>query len=512
MGTFFLKSREQMVQGLPVGKLANLEARIKALEAGGGGGGSVSVNGSPVSSPNLVDSSDIGIDVTGSDISFTILSISLDDGSKVHAPGSQGKLFFNNSDNGKPVDFMDENGTYFDSVTQALHIDGNSTFFNFKNTAGTDFNFNSSSLTALRTLSIQDKDGTIAIVGDDISEFNNDAGYINNGNGQALTRTNDTNVTLTLGGSASTALVNAASLTLGWTGQLSAARGGTGLDSSAWAQGDIPYISGTGTWNHLAKDTNTTRYLSNQGTSNNPSWNQINLANGVTGDLPFANLTQIAGLSVLGVTGTSTADVAAITGTADQVLRVNSAGNALGFGTVETAGITDDAVTYAKMQEFGANKLIANNTGSTANPTEQNYNDTGDTAISGPTFTFTGTTGPSGSTNHRVRFLQTGRHVSFWIFLNYGTAGTALTLLQVTNLFAAEGGPLPTPQVNNGMSGANVYMYPIDSKVSTGQTSITGTNQCGIRRNNANDAFDVFCGFGSINLRYMWIYGEYYTA
>lgn len=47
----------------------------------------------------------------------------------------------------------------------------------------------------------------------------------------ALTKTDDTNVTLTLGGSASTALLNAASLTLGWTGTLSVARGGTGAGS-----------------------------------------------------------------------------------------------------------------------------------------------------------------------------------------------------------------------------------------------------------------------------------------
>lgn len=46
--------------------------------------------------------------------------------------------------------------------------------------------------------------------------------------GVALTKTDDTNVTLTLGGSPSTALVAAASLTLGWTGTLSVARGGTG--------------------------------------------------------------------------------------------------------------------------------------------------------------------------------------------------------------------------------------------------------------------------------------------
>lgn len=48
----------------------------------------------------------------------------------------------------------------------------------------------------------------------------------------ALTRVDDTNVTLTLGGTPSTALLQATSLTLGWTGQLSVPRGGTGLASA----------------------------------------------------------------------------------------------------------------------------------------------------------------------------------------------------------------------------------------------------------------------------------------
>jgi hypothetical protein len=47
--------------------------------------------------------------------------------------------------------------------------------------------------------------------------------------GQALTRVNDTNVTLTLGGSPSTSLVNSTSLTLGWTGTLGVSRGGIGV-------------------------------------------------------------------------------------------------------------------------------------------------------------------------------------------------------------------------------------------------------------------------------------------
>lgn len=75
----------------------------------------------------------------------------------------------------------------------------------------------------------------------------------------------------------------------------------------------------------------------------------IDLTTKVTGDLPFANLTQGSARSVLGVTGNSTADVASIQGTADQVLVVNGAGTALTFATVATAGITNNAVTGTKI-------------------------------------------------------------------------------------------------------------------------------------------------------------------
>lgn len=64
--------------------------------------------------------------------------------------------------------------------------------------------------------------------------------------------------------------------------------GGTGL--SSYAQGDIIYASATNTLSALAKNASATRYLSNTGTSNNPAWAQVNLANGVTGNLPVTNL------------------------------------------------------------------------------------------------------------------------------------------------------------------------------------------------------------------------------
>jgi hypothetical protein len=93
-------------------------------------------------------------------------------------------------------------------------------------------------------------------------------------------------------------------------------------------------------------------------------------ANAITGDLPFANLTQGAARSVLGVTGNATADVASIQGTADQVLVVNGAGTALAFGTVATGGIANDAVTFAKMQNIASDRLLGRDTASSGDPEE----------------------------------------------------------------------------------------------------------------------------------------------
>jgi len=86
--------------------------------------------------------------------------------------------------------------------------------------------------------------------------------------GAALTKTDDTNVTLTLGGTPSTALLRAASLTLGWAGQLSLARGGTGANLTDPGADRILFwddSAGTMTWLDLGTN------LSISGTTLNAS-------------------------------------------------------------------------------------------------------------------------------------------------------------------------------------------------------------------------------------------------
>ena len=71
----------------------------------------------------------------------------------------------------------------------------------------------------------------------------------------------------------------------------------TSLAALATVQGDLIYGSGANAYSRLAKSTSSKRYLSNQGTSNNPDWQQVDLAAGVTGNLPVANLAGGTGAS-----------------------------------------------------------------------------------------------------------------------------------------------------------------------------------------------------------------------
>ena len=73
-----------------------------------------------------------------------------------------------------------------------------------------------------------------------------------------------------------------------WSGTpIAPNRGGTGL--TAVAQGDMFFANATNQITRLPKNTQPTRYITNQSLGNNPDWGLVNLENGVTGVLPGLN-------------------------------------------------------------------------------------------------------------------------------------------------------------------------------------------------------------------------------
>lgn len=87
--------------------------------------------------------------------------------------------------------------------------------------------------------------------------------------GAALTKVDDTNVTLTLGGTPATALLRASSITVGWSGQLGLTRGGTNASLTA-DNGGIVYSTASAL--AILASTATARQMFQSGASGAPAW------------------------------------------------------------------------------------------------------------------------------------------------------------------------------------------------------------------------------------------------
>jgi hypothetical protein len=258
-------------------------------------------------------------------------------------------------------------------------------------------------------------------------------------NAVTLTTSGATNVTLpttgTLATTAATTLSSLASIgtiTTGvWNGTaVGVVYGGTGLTSAT--QGDLLYASAANTLAVLAKNTTATRYLSNTGSSNNPAWAQINLANGVTGTLPAANggtavtTTPTSGQLLIGDGAGYT--LATITGTADQITVTNGVGSITlatpqGINTTSTPqfarlGLGTAAGATAVLTTTGQVNLGIYDVGNCGAAATINFNNgqVQKTLLNAATCTLTFTNPISGAVTYELQISQdaTGSRLITW--------------------------------------------------------------------------------------------------
>ncbi len=178
--------------------------------------------------------------------------------------------------------------------------------------------------------------------------------------GAALTKTDDANVTLTLGGSPTTSLVNAASLTLGWTGQLSIARGGT-ASGTALAGSSIMISDGTKIVQGAAGTATTLLHGNAAGA---PTYSAVSLTADVNNTLPVGN----------GGTGTATAFTqgsVVFAGTSGVYAQNNSnlfwdnSNASLGIGTTTPSSVLHTIASGAKTAAYSGNTFTNTATSST---------------------------------------------------------------------------------------------------------------------------------------------------
>ena len=177
--------------------------------------------------------------------------------------------------------------------------------------------------------------------------------------GAELSKTDDTNVTLTLGGTPTTALLTATSVTVGWTGTLAVSRGGTGISAF-----------GTGVATALGVNVGTAgAFVVNGGALGTPSSGTLTSATG----LPLSTGITGAGTGVLtalavnvgsagafvtfnGALGTPSSGTATnLTGTAAGLTAGNVTTNANLTGDVTSVGnATTLATVNANVGSFGS--------------------------------------------------------------------------------------------------------------------------------------------------------------
>ncbi len=161
--------------------------------------------------------------------------------------------------------------------------------------------------------------------------------------------------------------------------------------------------------------------------------------------------------------------------------------------------------TVFQRKSISSYSILANPTSVTANATAQQFRDTSGT-YSG-TITWTGTTAPSGATNHSYRLTQVGKCVTLNIVLVYASNGSALTAVQMTLPSGA-----PTPAQPTGLTASLNNLYPMSVQISTTTNVMANViSRSALRNNTSANGFELFSTFGSTGIAQCIATVQYWT-
>jgi hypothetical protein len=228
--------------------------------------------------------------------------------------------------------------------------------------------------------------------------------------GAAISTSNDTNILITASGNTTNALLRTMTLTAGWTGQLSVARGGTGAGTLTGvvignATANMTAVAGTAgqflrrntantayefrtlqgsdiAGSELTKSDDTNVTISLGGTPASALLQPVSLTLGWTGQLAVGRGGTGASTLTGVLIGNGTSAVSGVTGTSGQLLRRNVANTAYEFFTASlltgngtanfvpiwtsATNILDSPLSFVSGEaNFGSNKLVAGNTSAT---------------------------------------------------------------------------------------------------------------------------------------------------
>jgi predicted RecA/RadA family phage recombinase len=156
-------------------------------------------------------------------------------------------------------------------------------------------------------------------------------------------------------------------------------------------------------------------------------------------------------------------------------------------------------------KSIAAYSMLVNNTAAPADMATTEYQ-TAAGAYTG-TIAWTGTTPPSGATDHTFRWQRVGSVVTMNIVLVYATAGSSLTAVSIELPSGA-----PTPIIPSGLSGNSSVLYPCAGHMSLNLTISANGPRSALRTNSTNTGFELTINQASANYRYAELTVTYFAT